>query len=97
MDIIDKIRLTISFLLINTSCAYAKTVTENTIRLDIGILLGIVMLGIVTTLGGWLLDIASKPRHRIYMEIISALMVLILVIIYFVEAYTQVKAASKVY
>lgn len=89
-------------ILIQSKLAYAETIKEieqvrneiSWFNADIGIILGIVMLGIITTFGAWLLDIASKPKHKLYMEITSALMAMLVVIGYFISVFTKIQSAA---
>ena len=74
--------------------AIGEKVTTTTINMNVAIILGIVFLGLLTSLGKNLLQLAGS-KVVLYIELISALMVLGIMVTYFLNIYLDLRSASK--
>lgn len=88
-------------LIVKIPPAYAesldKSVASGTaiLKIGTGLILGFVSLGVMLTVGGWLLDIFNRAKLKIYMEISIYLLAMLVPLIFFMLVISKVKAVGN--
>lgn len=86
--------------LVNVQLVYANTAEETInsskfiINLGIGVILSLVILAIISTLSGWLVDVLKQPKMKYYIEIWAYLIPIAAVIGLVIYIFIQIKNVS---
>jgi hypothetical protein len=66
------------------------------LRIGTSIVIGFVTLGVMSTVGGWLLDTFQKQKLKIYMEIAIYLVAMLVPIAFFFLVFAKMKQIASI-